>query len=93
MSLSCVCSLPSCRALTLGRICTGSVELRELVYWSSIRIDVDCQETLGTIFCCRQHRGSVCQIHGASRMVCLMVLYSHRGHFVSGLHSVIFDGD
>jgi len=29
LSLSCVCSLPSCRALTLCRACPGDVELRE----------------------------------------------------------------
>jgi len=45
------------------------------------------------IFCCSLHRVSIFEMHTASRMVFGMVLDSHGGHFFSGIHSVISDGD
>jgi len=93
MSLNRVCSLPSCRALTLGQTRPGGIELQEWVYWCSIWSDIDCRERLDTIFCCSQHCASVCQIHASSRMAFCTVLYSHHGLFVSDLHLLIFDWD
>ena len=37
--------------------------------------------------------GSVCRIDATSHMAYCTVLHSHRGHFISDLHSVIIDED